>query len=112
MYCVKCKPILTFVFPSALLACFGIPYFGKELAVSRRCRLKNPLKRCVVRVPLRPRRNPNRIGCQSDAAGEKRTAGDPGEPKTPRKLQGAAFMYICCLNSFLSQTTNLTERIF
>ena len=42
--------------------------------------------------PPQPRRNPNRIGYQVDAAGEKRTARRNGESerKTPRKLQGAA----------------------
>src|ERR1041384_5788927 len=43
----------------------------------------------VVKEPLRPRRNPNRIGYQDVAAGEKRTAGEFEEPesasKTPRR---------------------------
>ena len=55
--------------------------------------------------PLRPRRNPNRIGYQAVAAGEKRTAGEWGEPKTPRKLQGAEYVYICCLDSLAISTT-------
>src|SRR5690349_20494195 len=42
----------------------------------------------VAREPLRPRKNPNRIGYQAVAAGEKRTAGDRGTKnasKTPRR---------------------------
>jgi len=36
---------------------------------------KSTQKVCGLQVPLRPRSNPNRIGCQAGAAGEKRTAG-------------------------------------
>src|SRR5437867_11682357 len=46
------------------------------------------IKKRVVIKPLRPRRNPNRIGYQAVAAGEKRTAGDRGTKnasKTPRR---------------------------
>ena len=55
---------------------FGIS-LRQVLAVSRRCRLKNPLMR-VAKEPLRPRRNPNRNGYQADAAGKKRTVGYRG----------------------------------
>jgi hypothetical protein len=50
-------------------------------------------KRVVIK-PLRPRRNPNRIGYQAVAAGEKRTAGDFEEPKSASKKSKAPNMYI------------------
>jgi len=62
------------------------------------------IKKRVVIKPLRPRRNPNRIGYQAVAAGEKERL-EIGEPKTPRKLRGAEYVYICCLNSLAIPTT-------
>ena len=59
------------------------------------------LKNVWSNEPLRPRRNPNRNGCQADAAGEKRTAGIRGT-KNASDDQGAANMYICCLNSLVN----------
>ena len=70
---------------------FGLS-FTKDLLVSRGCRLLNPLPKAqerVVKEPLRPRRNPNRIGYQAVAAGEKRTAGDFEEPKSASKKSKA-----------------------
>ena len=58
----------------------------------------HPLKRCVTKASLRPRRNPNRIGCQSDAAGEKRTARIRGT-KTPRKTKAPCLYIFVVLNS-------------
>jgi hypothetical protein len=64
------------------------------------------IKKRVVIKPLRPRRNPNRIGYQAVAAREKRMAGEfEGNQKAPRKIQGAEYGYICCLNSLAIPTT-------
>jgi len=64
------------------------------------------IKERVVIKPLRPRRNPNRIGYQAVAAGEKRTAGEiEGIQKRLEKLRGAEYVYICCLNSLAIPTT-------
>jgi hypothetical protein len=63
------------------------------------------IKECVVTEPLRPRRNPNRIGYQAVAAGKKRTAGEIEEnQKRLEKLRGAEYDYICCLNSLAIPT--------
>jgi hypothetical protein len=51
------------------------------------------IKKRVVIEPLRPRRNPNRIGYQAVAAGKKRTA---GELRNQKRLENseAPNMYI------------------
>jgi hypothetical protein len=93
------KSLLTCVFFSVYFDYCKASYFVQVLIVSRRCRLKNPpLRRCVVTVPLRPRRNPNRIGYQAVAAGEKRTAGNRGIKNASEKPK-APNLSICCLNS-------------
>src|SRR5688572_19188064 len=52
------------------------------------------IKKRVAMEPLRPRRNPNRIGYQAVAAGEKRTAGYFEELKSASKKSKAPNMYI------------------
>ena len=93
------KSLLTCVFFSVYFDYYKASYFVQVLIVSRRCRLKNPpFKRCVVTEPLRPRRNPNRIGYQAVAAGKKRTAGNRGIKNASEKPK-APNLSICCLNS-------------
>jgi len=66
-------------------------------------------KKRVVNEPLRPRRNPNRIGYLAVAAGEKRTAGDRGTKnasETPRRR-----IYVYLLFEFLVIPTSFNLRI-
>ena len=77
------------------IPCRGWNLYSEVLAVSRRCRLKKPPTWvCGFTVPLRPRRNPNRIGYWADAAEEKRTAGIRGIRKRLGNPRRRLYVYL------------------
>jgi hypothetical protein len=70
------------------------------------------IKKRVVIEPLRPRRNPNRIGYQAVAAGEKRTAGEiEGNQKTPRKTPKRRICIYLLFGFFINSNPDLTKEI-
>jgi hypothetical protein len=71
------------------------------------------IKKRVVIEPLRPRRNPNRIGYQAVAAGEKRTAGEfEGNQKAPRKNPRRRICIYLLFGFFINSNPDLTKEIF
>jgi hypothetical protein len=69
------------------------------------------IKKRVVIEPLRPRRNPNRIGYQAVAAGEKRTAGDFEEPKSASKTPRRRICIYLLFEFFINSNPDLTKEI-
>ena len=87
---------MTYGFSSVYVGYCKALYFVKrpdQLVGDVVCKLRFRMSsKRVVMEPLRPRRNPNRIGYQAVAAGEKRTA---GESRNQKRLENSEAPNMC-----------------